>query len=200
MTEIGIKFRCDWVRSEPLDENLIIELDEWRNRIYDLKLIGEDLSGIGYGNISKRFSGKEFIISGATTGKLRRLTQAHYTKVVDFSISSNSLKTVGPIIASSESLTHAIIYTLDKRINAVIHVHHAALWKKHLHKLPTTDVKVEYGTPDMAKEIIRLYNETDLARQKVLSMAGHQNGLISFGTNLKEAAEVLINLLNQIND
>ena len=52
----------------------------------------------------------------------------------------------------------------------------------------------------MAKEIIRLYNHSDLPKSKVLVMAGHQDGLVSFGKDLKEATQVLENILSKVND
>ncbi|MFK7905782.1 MAG: class II aldolase/adducin family protein, partial [Chitinophagales bacterium] len=89
------------------------------------------------------------------------------------------------------SLTHAAIYELNNDYEAVIHIHCKEMWLKLLNKVPTTAADVSYGTPQMAYEIQRLYRETDLAESKIVAMAGHEDGIISFGKNLQEAAQVL---------
>src|SRR6266540_3799097 len=192
MQEEGvIKFNCTWIKEDPLDFELIKELNEWRNRLYNEGLIGVSENGIGYGNISIRYKQNSFIISGSSTGKFKELTNEHYTQVTEYNLEKNSLTTIGPIIASSESLTHAMIYECGKNINAVLHVHHFKLWKKLLNILPSTDKDVEYGTPAMAGEIVRLFKESNLAEYKIFAMAGHGEGVVSFGKNLNEAGQVL---------
>lgn len=191
MNEEGvIKFNCHWVRSEPLSPQSIAELQPWRNRMYELKLIGSTPDGIGYGNMSIR-SGKEFIITGSGTGTLLQLAPEHYTRVTSYNFSDNCLTTEGPIKASSESLTHAALYECDPSINAVIHVHHAGLWKLLLKRYPSTGAGVPYGTPGMAQEIKRLFKETGLP-QRIFAMGGHEDGIISFGKNMESAAGVLL--------
>ena len=135
----------------------------------------------------------QFIITGSATGKIKYLTNEHYTKVLEYNLDKNSLTAVGPIIASSESLTHAVIYEHDKSVNAVIHIHNIELWKKLLNKVPTTNKNIEYGTPDMAKEILRLFRETNLIEKKILIMAGHEEGIVTFGKTLDEAGKILLN-------
>jgi L-ribulose-5-phosphate 4-epimerase len=194
VTEIGIKFKCEWIEDHSLSDDQLGDIDYWRDKLYDLKMIGEGSDGIGYGNISRRVEGDKFVISGATTGKLKDLSEHHYTMVTGFDIDTNSLSCRGPIVASSESMTHGTIYRLNNTIGAVIHIHNSFLWEKYLNKLPTTSQAVEYGTPSMAREIIRLYKESNLSQKRVLVMAGHQDGLVSFGENLQEATQVLISL------
>jgi L-ribulose-5-phosphate 4-epimerase len=197
MDEKGvIKFNCTWIKEKPLKFDLIKDLNFWRSKLYDLGLIGLNKEGIGFGNISRRYKPNQFIISGSATGKYKNLTNMHYTKVTAYDFVKNSLVAVGPIIASSESLTHAAIYKNDPDIKAVIHVHNRANWERLLYKLPTTDIHVEYGTPEMAGEIIRLFKETDLTEKKILVMAGHSEGIVSFGRNLDEAGEILLKNLN----
>ncbi len=192
MNETGyIKFNCNWINEKPLDNKLIENLNVWRNKLFDLGFIGLNNDGIGYGNISVRFLENQFIITGSATGKFLKLTNEHYTKVLDYNLGKNSLTAIGPIIASSESLTHAVIYEYDQSANAVIHIHNMDLWKKLLNKVPTTNKNVEYGTPDMANEILRLFKETDLLEKKILVMEGHEEGIVTFGKNLEEAGEII---------
>ena len=196
MSEIGLKFNYNWIKEKPLDWEYLSELDKWRTKLYEYGLIGVYENGIGYGNISVRFGHNNFIITGTATGHIRELKPEHYTKVTEYDLSKNTLTTEGPIKASSESLTHAVIYEYDKNINAVIHVHHLGLWNKLLDKFPTTNKTVEYGTTAMANEIIRLFNQTNLLEQKILVMAGHEEGIVCFGKNTEDAGERLLNAFN----
>ena len=41
-----IKFNCHWIRSEPLREELISDLNYWRNKMYESGLIGVGEDGI----------------------------------------------------------------------------------------------------------------------------------------------------------
>lgn len=197
MQEEGvIKFKCKWIKEAPLSFELIKELNEWRNKLYNAKLIGQNKDGIGYGNISIRYNQNTFIITGSSTGKLTTLTEQHYTRVTEYDLDKNSLTTVGPVIASSESLTHAVIYEHQKEVNAVIHAHHFVLWKKLIEMLPATNKNVEYGTPAMAREILRLFDESNLAKEKIFAMAGHDEGIVSFGKDLNEAGQKIFAMLS----
>jgi L-ribulose-5-phosphate 4-epimerase len=199
MNEEGvIKFNCQWTKSGPLNGDWIKDINPWRDKLYTSGLIGVTEDGIGYGNISIRFRQNEFIISGSGTGKFEKLTGEHYALVTDFNIDENTIHSTGPIIASSESLTHAMIYDYAGDVNAVIHVHHLKLWEKLLKSLPATAENIEYGTPEMAKEIARLFSEQNLSHHKLFAMAGHSGGIVCFGESLEEAGESLLNELSKM--
>jgi ribulose-5-phosphate 4-epimerase/fuculose-1-phosphate aldolase len=187
-----IKFNCEWTRSTPLDKAWIRDINFCRDKLYALGLIGVNDEGIGYGNISIRLQGNEFIISGSGTGKLRKLTEDHYAHVTGYDVERNKIWSTGPILASSESLTHAMIYELASDVTAVIHVHHVGLWQKLLDTLPATGANIPYGTPEMASEIKRLFTEQNLSRNRIFAMAGHSDGIICFGDSLPEAAELIL--------
>ena len=192
MEEGYIKFNCNWIKAAPFSKQQIKEINVWRNRLYDLKLIGAYPNGIGYGNISIRDTDESFLITGSATGNLELLDENHYTQVNEYDFSQNNLSCTGPIIASSESLTHAVLYESSPESNAVIHIHSIDMWKKLLHKVPTTKANVPYGTPEMADEIQRLFRETDVALKKIIVMGGHQEGIISFGKTLDWAGKILL--------
>ncbi|MBI1978097.1 MAG: S-methyl-5-thioribose-1-phosphate isomerase [Candidatus Omnitrophica bacterium] len=192
-----IKFNCEWIRSEPIQLAELQTLNAYRKKLFDLGLIGVYPDGVGFGNLSVRLGQtKEFVISGTQTGGLPELTGEHYVRILDYSFSKNWVRCQGSAQASSESLTHAMIYELDSSIGAVVHVHHQALWKRLMGKVPTTDRKIAYGTPEMALEVKRLCENSDLRNQKILVMAGHEDGVISFGRDLQEASDILLNRLN----
>ena len=75
-----------------------------------------------------------------------------------------------------------------------MHVHSAALWQRLKHVLPTTRADVAYGTPEMAAEFGRLWQETDFPTTGVAVMAGHEDGLLSVGESLEQASERILAL------
>ena len=93
---------------------------------------------------------------------------------------------------SSESLTHAAVYESDKSAGAVIHCHNLRLWRVLLHQIPATSAMIEYGTPEMAYEVMRLFKDTGVRTRKIFLMTGHEGGLIAFGKNLEEAFATLM--------
>jgi len=188
-----IKFKLKWIKAKPVPDAKIKALNRWRKKLFGLGLIGCYDNGIGYGNVSARL-GKagSFIITGSATGKLKKLTAKHYTRVVGWNIKLNSLICRGPVKASSESLSHAIIYRLDKSVNAVMHIHDLKLWKKLKDKAPTTSAKAAYGTPEMAREIERLFKQTDVKDKKIFIMAGHREGIVAFGSDAETAGKAIL--------
>jgi len=191
MIEGVIKFQCELIDSYPQKINEIRELIDYRNELRKLNLIGVYENGIGFGNISIRGSDCKFIITGSQTGQQETLTNEEFTKVIDYYIFENTLVCMGKIAASSESMTHAAIYEASSEVNAVIHTHNSEMWKRLINKVPTTSPGAEYGTPEIANEVKRLFIETDLMEKKIFVMAGHEDGVISFGKDLKEAWDIL---------
>ncbi len=190
------KYACDWQRTAPLSEALVAELNEWRNRLHGAGLVGYyEQQGVGYGNVSIRAQGREFIISGTQTGHIARTGAEHYARVTDYSIANNRVTCRGPVQASSEALTHAALYELNGMIGGIAHVHSAGLWHAYLDQLPTTNPSVAYGTPAMAGEFRRLYRETSLAETGVAVMGGHPEGIVAFGAGIAEAAERILALV-----
>lgn len=193
-----IKYDSHWTPGPATHVTAARDLERWRQPLYEAGLIGEYTEhGIGYGNISvRRGSGGLFLISGTQTGHLPVTDERHYSLVTDCDIRANTVRCSGPIQASSEAMTHAAIYALGDAIGAVVHTHSAELWRRYLGKLPTTDAEIAYGTPDMAGELDRLYRMAGLRDAGIAVLAGHDEGLISFGTTLEEAATRMLNLVH----
>lgn len=187
MNEGVIKFKCEWEEQLPLSNSILKDIIHWRNRLFALKLIGTDKDGIGYGNISIRHDDKQFIISGSQTSIKEKADENDFTLVTSFDIEKNLIQCKGPVKASSESLTHAAIYSVCKEANAIIHIHNSDLWKKLKNKIPTTPEYAEYGTPVLALEIMKLFETSDIINHRIFVMGGHPEGIISFGRSLKEA-------------
>jgi L-ribulose-5-phosphate 4-epimerase len=151
-----------------------------------------DSNGIGFGNLSVRDDATgNFYITGSATGALAKLTPADCVRVAAYDFEQNWVRYEGSAVPSSESLTHAAIYKYEPTACAVIHCHDFALWGKLLHRIPTTSQAAAYGTPQMANEIIRLFDVGDLRSGKIFVMAGHESGIVVFGENFEEAFDIL---------
>ena len=191
-----IKFQCQWTE-EPHGVEVPQDLMHWRDRMHALGLIGVYKSdGIGYGNISIKVA-DGMLISGTQTGHLASLTPDQYSLVTEYDIATNSLHCLGRVKASAESLTHLAFYEADPSIQGVIHIHNLEMWQNLMNKVPTSSAAVPYGTPEMAREITRLFKESHLPMKKIMVMAGHSEGLIAFGSDLEEAAAVILPLIER---
>ncbi len=204
-----IKFNQIFRKQSPLDYNVISELDSWRKILYDHGLIGQDrlrYGGAGYGNVSQRLPSYDFlknknrfVITGTQTGGLSELNESHYTTVLEYYPEKNLVVAEGPIEASSESMTHGIIYDLDDSIRFIFHTHSPKIWRcAEIFKMPTTREDVEYGTPEMAEEVERLFKNTDVRYKNILSMGGHEDGIISFGRTSFEAGTTMLDYLEKV--
>ncbi len=191
-----IKFSCHlYPEKIEIPSSLFDPLNFWREEMWQKSFIGAYPDGIGYGNISVRIpNSDQFYISGSATGGLPELAQIHYPLVEQCDLSQNAIWCRGLIKASSESMSHSAIYSCSPDIGAVVHIHNRNLWEKYLGILPTTAQEVEYGTPEMAYEIIRLMRLPETQIKKVFVMGGHTEGIIAFGKTVEEAARLILAL------
>ena len=191
-----IKYRLDFTLAPAADESILAELNAWRTLLFRLRLNGRDpgrYGGLAYGNVSRRFEGRRFLVSGSQTGGLERLTAEHYSWVKHFDVETNLLVAEGPIQPSSEALTHAAAYEAAPGVNCVLHVHSPELWC-HASELaiPLTEPGIRYGTPEMAAAVCALLAEPTT---RIIAMGGHQDGLIAAGATVPEAALLLVQKL-----
>lgn len=188
-----IKFDASWEKAPPFPGEQIASLNDCRQRLYELGLIGAYDNGIGYGNISCRHGqSSQFFISGSKTGNLPQLDARHYALVTKVLPQENRLHCRGPVIASSESMSHAVIYQECPEVNAVVHIHHLGMWQRLMHQVPTTDAAAPYGSPAMVESIRSLLKETDLRHSRIFVMQGHEEGVFTFGKTLESATQVLM--------
>lgn len=178
----------------------IADINAWRSVIYRVGLIGRDperYGGLGFGNISIR-SGIDniFIISGSQTGHLPQLSPDHYCIVEQADFIHNTIRSSGACKPSSEALTHACVYQLAPQVQAVIHAHSPEIWRNTVElDLPHTCAEIAYGTVAMARAVEALFNSGALASAGTFSMLGHEDGVVSFGRSLEQAAWELIKYL-----
>jgi ribulose-5-phosphate 4-epimerase/fuculose-1-phosphate aldolase len=171
----------------------LAELNAYRRKLLDLHLIGVDPNGIGFGNLSVRDGATDnFYITGSSTGGIQELTLEDCAKVVACDFKMNRVRYEGSALPSSESLTHAAIYESDTGTGAVIHCHDSKLWATLLNQAPTTSKAADYGTPEIANEIMQLFTRINLRSRKIVVMGGHEGGILTFGRDLEEAFTVLM--------
>ena len=194
MSETGsVKFTCQQVAVEISRFAGFAELNKYRRKLLELGMVGVDANGIGFGNLSVRGGAtSRFYITGSATAGIAELRPADYAQVVAYDFARNWLRCEGSTVASSESLTHAAVYESDPTARAVIHCHDMKLWAALLDKVPTTPKRVEYGTPEMAYAVRRLFDITDVKRRRLFAMAAHDGGLVTFGRDLQEAFGTLM--------
>jgi ribulose-5-phosphate 4-epimerase/fuculose-1-phosphate aldolase len=177
------------------------EIESIRHQLFKMNLIGEDpIHKIGFGNISMRMNyskflqtpNSQFIISGSQTGKHPQLNGTHYTRILDFNTDSMELEMMGAIEASSETLTHAAIYQSCHEINFIIHIHSKSIWNNmKKNNYPFIPENIEYGTKEMANEVAKLSFSKSSG---IMSMNGHEDGVISYGKNSLESFEQIKHL------
>ena len=188
-----IKFSCEHVAAGITSFGGLAELNAYRRKLLDFHLIGVDPNGIGVGNLSVRDGATDdFYITGSATGGIHELTLADCAKVVACDFERNCVRYEGSTLPSSESLTHAAIYKSDATAGAIIHCHDSTLWAAVLNEAPTTSKAAAYGTSEMANEIMQLFTRTDVQSRKIVVMAGHEAGILTFGKDLEEAFAVLM--------
>jgi len=184
-----VKFNLDH-RFEPLVEHNIARLNNWRMILRQLGMIGatpDRYDGYGFGNLSQRTE-QGFLITGSQTGDIDDLTLDHYAEVLQADPQNNHVISVGTIQPSSESLTHAAVYRAEPNIEAVFHVHCPVLWRT---EKVATPGHIRYGTPEMATAVTALIN----GEAGLFSMLGHEDGVVSYGTDCDQAGLLLIKAL-----
>ena len=197
-----VQFDLTFLPADPLPAAMLHSLNAWRQILYRLGLIGQDphrYGGLGFGNVSIRLessNGTSFIISGTQTGGMDRLFPEHFSSVKTFDPATNSVVAEGVVRPSSESLTHGSLYRLDRTISAVIHVHSPEIWTQaDSIGIPVTRRDVHYGTPEMAEEVCRLFQNTPVSVLKIFAMGGHEDGIVAFGSNIEQAGLTLVRYL-----
>jgi hypothetical protein len=187
-----IKYISDRVDGEVSASPDLHVLNEARTLLFDMGLIGAYPDGVGYGNVSIRTSGEQFVITGSATGALRSLHTRQFSLVEAFSIAKNQVRSRGALHASSEAMTHGAIYAANSAVHCVMHVHSRSLFDTHLRmgRLATT-AEVAYGTPAMAQAVTQLVLG-QLALPVLFAMAGHDEGLVAYGSSVAGVLALLV--------
>lgn len=201
-TEGVVKYKAIHEKAPPIHIDLCRDLISWRQILFQLKLIGQNpnlYGGAGYGNISCRVESSDkpvFWITGTQTGGLNQIDSNSFAKVEKYDAVANIVHSSGPVAASSEAMTHGAVYEADSAIQFVFHTHSSLIWKnsKAL-QLLETPADVEYGTPEMAKCVSELSKNPKWNQDQAFSMAGHEDGVFTFGETAEIAGSRMICLL-----
>ena len=159
--------------------------------------------GFGYGNVSGRLPPpslprrrRRFLITGTQTSGQACMSLADFCVVETWDLGHNRVESRGPAMPSSESMTHGAIYDLGTHIRFVFHAHSPTIWRRSRELgIPTTAERAAYGTPEMAREVERLWAASALAEVGILAMGGHEDGIVVFGRSAEEAGQVLLRYL-----
>ncbi len=193
-----IKFQLDFAEGPAPDGVFLAELNEWRAVFRERGLLGQDpqrYEGYGFGNLSRRLpdpNGGAFVISGTQTGHLHALRPEDYATVLACNPETNHLKAFGQIRPSSEALSHGVLYRCVPEILWVMHLHSPDIFRQRRRlNLPCTHPAADYGTPEMATEILHLAQSRDRGKPGLLVMTGHQDGILAYGPSAQATGELV---------
>ncbi|MDR0387621.1 MAG: class II aldolase/adducin family protein [Treponema sp.] len=196
-----VKYTADHKTAGAVEPPLWKELNEARTRLYDLGLIGALPNGVGFGNVSVRVRDDEFLISGTATGARRVLSPNEYCMVNSVNIEENRVTTSGPVRASAESMSHGAVYYACASVMCVIHIHNRKIFDAMISGgRVSTPPEAAYGTPELALAIASLAAKTGAgggASRGVMVLAGHDEGVLSYGGSVKEALDLILDLYAQ---
>lgn len=185
---------------------LACALIAWREILTGTGLVGQDskrYEGYGFGNVSGRVGPpaaprgrRSFLITGTQTAGLRCIGLGDFCVVDTYDDERNQATSHGLVMPSSESLTHGALYDLGPQIRFVFHGHGPTLWRQAAElRIPTTAPDVPYGSPEMAREVRRLFRTGSLQDTQILAMGGHEDGIVVFGRSAGDAGQVLLDYL-----
>ncbi len=194
-----MKFSFDlWSPRSPQESWELGDLIHFRKLLVARNLIGcymQEEKRIGFGNLGKRTGhNNHFYITASSTGHIETLKPRHFTKVISYDLDRNYVEAEGALPPSSESMTYAALFDCAPEVRAIVHIHNEKMWNSLNTQLPTTDDRVEYGTPEMAREIRRTWQESDTKNIGAVVMAGHQDGIITFGADVEQATDRVMEL------
>ena len=199
MSEGYVKYTADHIMAPPIEVPHWLELNGARTRLHGLGLVGVTSDGIGYGNLSIRvqvnsFPTDAFLITGTATGALPVLSPSDYCLVRTFDIAQNHVISTGPVQASSESMTHGAVYRSCPGANCVIHIHSRAIFDSMIRDgYPATPENALYGTPQIALAIGECVCELGNNEGQIV-LAGHDEGVISYGPAVERAVALILEL------
>jgi hypothetical protein len=169
-------------------------LNQSRTELFDLGLVGVYANGVGFGNLSVRTAGDQFVITASATGASRVLQHDQFSLVESFSLERNTVRSCGLLPASSESMTHGAIYQSNPAVHCVIHCHSRLLFDHLLgHGYPSTAVDIPYGTPAMAHAVQQLVRAQP-GLPVLFVMAGHEEGIVAYGADVASVRALLVGL------
>ena len=197
--EAVIQFQSDHEAVLACDAADIVEIERWRREFRTRQFVGQHpdrYEGLGYGNLSARLQDGTVLITGSQTGCLDALQPAHYVRILEFDPDQNRVRSRGLSKPSSETMTHMAVYQSVCGARYVFHTHCPKLWRaaKRL-KLPITDPDAKCGTPELFHRVVELLENQDVRSGGILSMGGHEDGILTWGKTADDAGFALLRFL-----
>jgi len=187
MKEGKIRFNSVFISDKIPSDAKNMELKEWSEKFQKNGLTPE-FEGNYTGNLSFR-SKEGFVITASGLKNKENLTDACFVYVKDYYQKTNTFYVEGKKKPSSESIMHYLIYKTCKDINAVFHGHNDLIVKNSDKlKLPITKKEYEWGTIELAKEVLKVLDDN-----KLIVLKNH--GFVSLGKTMKEAGELALFIL-----
>ncbi len=183
-----------------VSSELFGRIQAWRQILIRLALVGQSpgrYQGLGFGNLSARDpeQPEEFVITASQTGGIDRLAEEDLTRVIGCNLDRFWVDAQGEQPPSSETLTHAMIYAADPRIEWVFHCHSPELWRSAgALALPCTAKDVDYGSPEMVLAVAELLGSHH-SRPLVFASLGHRDGIFSCGGTARDTGGLLVSYL-----
>jgi len=179
---------------------LTAQLGSWRTIFKRLGLVGQHearYGGFGFGNLSARDAERpaEFVISASQTGVLATLGDEHLVRITGYNLERFWVDALGSQPPSSETLTHAMIYAADPRIDWVFHCHSPEIWTQaEALAIPCTGAEVAYGSRNMVNAVADLL-DMHQSRPLLFATLGHEDGVFCCGPTARDAGGLIVSYL-----
>jgi len=192
-----VKYTVEHKMAEAIEVPHWAELNAARTHLHNLGLVGALSNGVGFGNLSLRLRGNEFLISGTSTGALPVLGLDGYCLISSFDFKQNRVVSIGPVQPSAESMTHGAVYCSSSGANCVIHIHSRTIFDGMLRdRYPATPEDAEYGTPEIALAVEKCVQELDKDEGRIV-LLGHDEGVIAYGPTVERTLTLVQELYDK---
>ena len=200
-TEGVVQFGYNLARpGAPLPDDVVRPLLAWRSVLRRLTLVGQSpgrYAGLGYGNISRRVPGgaDSFIITASQTSGIAGAGPGELVLIRRVDLRRFRVEAEGALPPSSETMTHAMIYTAGREVNWVLHGHSPEIWENaRAAGLPAIGADIGYGSPEMAEAVAALLRD-DRERPLAFATLGHRDGVFACGAGAGETGGKLVRVL-----
>lgn len=181
-----VKYSAEHTMAPPIDVPQWTKLNDARSRLHQLGLVGALPNGVGFGNVSIRLQGNEFLITGTATGAQPILGPDKYCLIKSFDFKKNRVVSAGPAQPSAESMTHGAVYQACPAVNCVMHIHSRIIFDGMVRdRYPATPEDITYGTPEIAFAIEKCVHELNKDEGRIV-MLGHDEGVIAYGPSVEK--------------
>lgn len=189
LKEGKIRFKTVFLSDKIPFDTKIDELKKW-SKIFQKQGLTPEFEGNYTGNLSFRLK-TGFVITASGLKNKENLVDDCFVYIKNYDANSNTFFLEGKLNPSSESVMHYLIYKNCNEINAIFHGHNESILinSKKL-ELPMTEKKYPPGTINLAKEVLKISEES-----KLIILKNH--GFVSLGATMEEAGELALATLNR---